>query len=266
MRRFFRTSLAFIVLLLVCGLAVAYLRLVVATLWLARCGPARRRTVMARANLIWCSRIFRVWAFVSGIGLDWSIGKELDLSRRPVLVVANHVSEYDIPVVAEVLRRLGVEGPRWVGNAEILRYPLLRAIFRDIAIPVERRKGSSDLCTVEEAARIAARERQTVVIFPEGATYREECFSPEWHGVLRPRRGGFSVLARRMPDHAVLTVVISYGGRVRTGVLPLGDYIGRTIRVQARFCGEMPGNPEKWLEDEWRRLERLLPEMGGDSD
>jgi len=221
---------------------------------------------MAQANLLWCAGIFRVWVLVSGIELDWSLGDGLSLNDRPVLVVANHVSEYDIPVLAEVLRRLGVRGPRWVGNAEILRYPFLRAVLRDTAIPVERRRDSVDLQTVEKEAAIASAEGQSVVIFPEGATYREECFSPGWNGVLRPRRGGVTALARGLPDHSLLTVVISYGERVRTGVLPLGDYLDRRIRVKVRFRPGMPDDPAEWLEEEWRHLERLLTEMTGRRD
>lgn len=240
--------------------AVVHLRWVDLSLRLAGSGYADRRRIMPRVHMRWWSRTFRVWRRLAGMTLDLPDSGALS-PDRPVIVIANHLSEYDIPVLCEVLRRLGVEDAQWVANADLLRLPVVGRTFRYAAVPVERRVGSQDAESVARAARQAHLEGQSMVIFPEGTTYRQEIASPDWTGLLRPRCAGYAALAKELPEHGVLAVTISYGDPVGTGLMSIGDFLGRKISVRVRYHGLVHDSPEEWIEKEWRRMESLLSEL-----
>jgi len=117
------------------------------------------------------ARLFRRLGPVLGFINPWRvvISGAANLSpRRARVVVSNHQSLADIPVISH----LGIDA-KWLGKAEIFRVPVLGWMSRMAGdIPVERgdrRKGARALL---ECARYL-RRGCSVVFFPEGTRSRD---------------------------------------------------------------------------------------------
>jgi len=136
--------------------------------------------------------------------------------RGPALLVANHSSVLDPPLV-------GVVAPRplyYLAKAELFRIPLFGAFFRAINVrPVER--NGADPKALRLALRIL-KDGHALLVFPEGT--RGE------GGVLGTAKGGAGMLAllSRAP---VVPAYIEGSWRV----LPRGRVIPRPGRVRVRF-------------------------------
>lgn len=119
-----------------------------------RCSPARRDRLTAR----WCRAVVRAF----GVRIRVLGGAEVPAG---VLVVANHISWLDIPLVAAV--RPG----RMLAKSEVGAYPVLgRLAVRGGTIFVERDRLRALPGTVAEMIA-ALRSGSAVVAFPEGSTW-----------------------------------------------------------------------------------------------
>lgn len=136
--------------------------------------------------------------------------------RGPALLVANHSSVLDPPLV-------GVVAPRrlhYLAKAELFRIPLLGRFIRALnARPVDR--DGVDPGALRLALRVL-REGGVLLIFPEGTRGEE--------GVLRRAKGGAGMLAL-LSQAPVVPAYIEGSGRV----LPRGRVIPRPGRVRVRF-------------------------------
>jgi len=134
----------------------------------------------------------------------------------PLIVVANHVSFLDPPVVA-------VSSPRplhFLAKAELFGVPLLGRLIRALnALPL-RREGP-DAAALRQALGLLA-QGKAILIFPEGTRGEE--------GVLRPGKAGAGMLA-------VLSGAPVVPAYVRgTGVaLPRGRTLPRPSRIVVAF-------------------------------
>lgn len=175
---------------------------------------ARRRTpglTMAR----------RIWA----PGLLWGAGARLEVEglehldpHRSYMVVANHQSVIDVPVLFRVFPR----PIRFVAKRELGRLPFLGWYMKAMGmILVERHASTSARAAVETtAAHLEAGE--CVVTFPEGTRG-----SPEH---MRPfKSGGFA--AALAANVEVLPVAISGSARV----LPRGGFAVRPGFIRVRI-------------------------------
>ncbi|WP_410535692.1 lysophospholipid acyltransferase family protein [Streptomyces sp. KL2] len=117
-----------------------------------RLAPARRAVLVRR----WCGAI----ATALGVRVRVTGGP----AAGPALVVANHVSWLDVPLLA------AVAPGRMVAKREVGRYPVLgRLAARGGTLFIDRERLRSLPGTVAEVAG-ALRAGSTVVAFPEGST------------------------------------------------------------------------------------------------
>lgn len=128
-------------------------------------------------------RVARVWgrsilAF-SGVRVR-VLGRERIDSTAGFIFMANHQSNYDIPVL---LGHLPVPF-RWLAKAELFRIPIFGRAMRGAGyIPIERSNRQAAIETLRQAAGIV-RQGGSVVIFPEGTRSMD--------GTLKPfKKGGF---------------------------------------------------------------------------
>jgi 1-acyl-sn-glycerol-3-phosphate acyltransferase len=112
-------------------------------------------------------KVARIWAGsilkVSGIRVKMSGLNNID-STKPYIYMANHQSNFDIPVL---LAHLPVQF-RWLAKAELFKIPLFGLAMKRVGyISIDR----SDFRSAVKSLKIAAetiRKGTSVVIFPEG--------------------------------------------------------------------------------------------------
>jgi 1-acyl-sn-glycerol-3-phosphate acyltransferase len=138
---------------------------------------------------------------------------------RPQLLVANHVSWFDVLALTAAL-----PGPfRFVAKKELARIPVFGPAWQAAGhIAIDRRDRASAMESLEVARRRLEEQRPTVIFFPEGTR------SPT--GALREFKKGAFVLAIQTGVEVVPAAIL--GSRE---VMAKGSFrirTGRTIRIR----------------------------------
>lgn len=145
-----------------------------------------------------------------------SRGRELVPSQGPVLLVANHSSLLDPPLVGGLARR----PVSFLAKAELFELPLFGWFLRRLGAKPLRREGGDP-----GALRMALRVLEAggvLLVFPEGTRGEE--------GVLRSPKPGAGMLAV-LSGAPVVPVYISGSGRA----WPRGRKLPRPAKVTVRF-------------------------------
>ena len=136
--------------------------------------------------------------------------------QGPVLLVANHSSFLDPPLVGGVAPR----PLSFMAKAELFRVPLLGALIRRLNARPVRREGA-DAGALRTALRVL-QEGGVLLMFPEGTR------GPE--GTLREPKPGAAMLAV-MSGAAVVPVFVQGSGRA----WPRGHALPRPAKVRVTF-------------------------------
>lgn len=120
---------------------------------------------------------------------------------RPLLIVTNHQSIYDIPPIIWYLRR---HHPLFVAKKELSRgVPFVSYVLRHSgAALIDRSNSRQALKAISDMADIAHREQLSMVIFPEGTRSRNgrvKTFA--WKGL--------ATLLKRCPDALIVPIAIN---------------------------------------------------------
>lgn len=92
----------------------------------------------------------------------------VDPARRYV-VVSNHLSQFDIPLL---FRHLPLHG-RFLSKKELFRIPLVGRAMRTIGIiEIDRQARGSSRRAINEGVRVAAERGYSLLVFPEGTRSR----------------------------------------------------------------------------------------------
>lgn len=207
------------------------------------------------------------------------------LAPGPVIVLCRHVSLFDASLPSMLYHRLGLP-VRGVIMAELLADPGFDLLYgRSGSVFIPRENGPdalTALTTFGTAARTAAdAERTVVVIFPEGRLFRPELLQRfmtrmqeqdptranqlrSLRHVLPPKPGGTLALLQSMPDADV--VVIAHAGldafptfAQLAKVVPLPNHWDVTAwRIPRSSIPTDPSEQARWLDDEWRRVDRWV--------
>ena len=208
----------------------------------------------------------REWLFLPGVGLVGTIlaltggrsveGVEHIPRRGPVLVVSNHVSDLDPPVIGWAI---GFQVRRivyFMAKQEMRRWPVLGPLLAEAGVFYVRR-GEGDRAAQRHALALLAAGRM-VGVFPEGHRSRD--------GVLQEGKVGVALLAIRSGAR-VLPVAVTGSDRI----LPPGGRMLHRSRVTVRIgqAFELQHRPTGRIEREelragtdtvMRRIAELLPE------
>lgn len=153
--------------------------------------------------------VARVWGrsilWISGIRVEVSGLERID-ANRSLILMSNHQSNFDIPVLLSALPLQF----RWLAKAELFKIPIFGRGMRGAGyISIDRSDRKSAFRSLARAAQ-AIREGTSVLIFPEGTR--------SFDGLLLPfKKGGF-VLA------------------VDAGVPILPLVIEGTVEIMAKGC------------------------------
>jgi len=145
-----------------------------------------------------------------------SVGSENIPERGPVLMVANHSSVLDPPLVG------GASGRQltYLAKAELFEIPLFSALIHALNARPIRREGADP--SALRTARRALDEGGALLVFPEGTRGEE--------GDIRPAKPGAGLLAVSS-GAAVVPVYISGSGRA----WPRGRRLPRPAKVTVTF-------------------------------
>ena len=129
-------------------------------------------------------RMFRrVGAAMTRVNPAWRVHVEGAFPadpRRPYVVVSNHQSHADIPVISRLPWEM-----KWVGKAELFRIPVAGWMMRlagDLA--VDRGEGRSRAAVLVKARDVLA-NRCSVIFFPEGTRSKDGRLLPFNDGAFR---------------------------------------------------------------------------------
>lgn len=143
-------------------------------------------------------------------------GAERMPRQGPLLLVSNHVSLLDPPLIGAVTPRQLT----FLAKAELFDVPLLGRLIRALNARPVRREGG-DARALKDALR-ALEEGRALLVFPEGTR------GPE--GVLREAKAGVGMLAV-LSGAVVVPVYITGSGRA----MPRGAAMPRPAKVRVRF-------------------------------
>lgn len=108
-------------------------------------------------NRIWCL------SFFSLCGLRVKVEGKIPVEKRPFVIVSNHASYLDIPVLTDVLRFPYA----FIGKESLAKIPLFGHMYRSFHILVDRKDRRNRAMTIKMAEE-RIQSGKSVVIFPEG--------------------------------------------------------------------------------------------------
>lgn len=110
-----------------------------------------------------------------------------NLPPHSCIVVANHQSSFDIPLIGYILRK---RPHIWIAWAELTKGPLLKFLLPRIAILVDVSSPTRAVRTLVQAISIVKSHPWDLVIFPEGARHTD--------GNVHQFFGGFALIAKKI--------------------------------------------------------------------
>ena len=153
------------------------------------------------------------------VGIQLEVKGEIPSHPSPIVIV-NHQSWFDIPIVQEII---SARGPRltFLVKRSLVWVPVIGWICMLLGFPRLRRTGlledrALDLNAVSQAAKQGVAARHALLIFAEGTRFtpkkRSDQDSPFDH-LLRPRVGGFAAACQNFPEGTpIIDLSIYYDG------------------------------------------------------
>lgn len=180
-----------------------------------------------RKGTEWYVEVTRRWAraILRASGCPVVVhGRENIHPGQPQVIVANHVSWFDVFAIAAV-----VEVPyHFVAKKELERVPFFGAAWKAAGhISIDRSNRDRAFASLEEAGEKIRRDRSAVIIFPEGTRSRS--------GRLQPFKRGAFQLARSSGVPIVPAVVTG-----SFGIMPPGSWVVRPNAIHVHFLPPVP--------------------------
>jgi 1-acyl-sn-glycerol-3-phosphate acyltransferase len=171
----------------------------------------------------WIPRAWtRALLWAGGVTVRVHGAERMGTGREPRIFASNHVSWYDVFVLAATLPRYA-----FVAKAELLRIPVFGAGARAVGtVPIERDNRKSAFASYEAAAE-QVRGGRPIIVFPEGTRGRAY--------PLRPFKKGPFVLA--IAAQVPVFPAVVYG---TMAIMPKGAWRIRPGTVDLHFLDPVP--------------------------
>ena len=165
------------------------------------------------------------------------IGRENEPADGPFLICANHLSYFDVVIIAASLRNQ----VRYLAKAELFKIPLLNTLIRALgAFPVKR--GENDVGAIRNTIKIL-QNGEVVGIYPQGTR------RPGVHPAETPLKNGMGMVVCRAQT-AILPIAII------TDKFKVGMFKKTTVRIGTPIPYEelaVTGNSQ----EEYRRITQM---------
>lgn len=171
--------------------------------------------------------LFRSVLFFSFLPLR-IIGKE-NMPTSPAIIVANHQSALDIPVI---VCALGAHPHVWFVLNYYSNKPILGWFVKRMNFPVDMEDPAMSARSLVHAMRIVKGENIHIIIFPEGGRFND--------GSVHQFFDGFTMLAKRL-KRPVVPIYMPYNGKI---------YPPRSFFVQKNTVKVIIGKPFVFEDDD----------------
>jgi 1-acyl-sn-glycerol-3-phosphate acyltransferase len=220
--------------------------------------------VVSRACFYVVDNIYRIAVKVDSfwmmqvVGIELIIKGEVNSHQSPV-VICNHQSWFDIPLVQEVITG---KGPiiKFLIKRELVWVPIIGWICLALDFPRLRRgknpsTGESDFSLIQKASKDHGNESGALLIFPEGTRFSEQKKVNQksiYQHLLKPRSGGLKMIQKyAAPDTPLIDITIDYHQKnVRIWDCLHGNPKKITITLEHFQLTEIE-NIESWLNERW---------------
>jgi 1-acyl-sn-glycerol-3-phosphate acyltransferase len=125
-----------------------------------------------------------------------------NIPEQPCIIVANHQSSMDIPLVGCALKN---RPHVWLTWADLAKAPLLQFIVPRVSVLVDMASPMKRLRTVIQSINIVKKHDWDLIIFPEGGRFTD--------GSVHPFFGGFALIAKKV-DRPVVPIKIIGANKV----------------------------------------------------
>jgi 1-acyl-sn-glycerol-3-phosphate acyltransferase len=199
------------------------------------------------------------------VGIELVIKGEVNTHKNPV-VICNHQSWFDIPLVQEVITG---NGPiiKFLIKRELVWVPIVGWICLALNFPRLHRgqntsTGESDFSLIQKASKNHGNESGALLVFPEGTRFTEPKkitqHAPYQH-LLKPKSGGLKMIQKHAaPDTPLIDITINYHQKnVRIWNCLHGDPKKITITLEHYQLTDID-DIEGWLNERWVKKDELL--------
>lgn len=130
-------------------------------------------------------RIVKFWArvflWIPPMGVE-AEGTDLVDPEKRYVVVSNHLSQFDIPIMFRILPLHG----RFLAKQELFRIPLFGTAMRRIGIiEINREARGSSRQAINDGVTLAAERGYSLIVFPEGTRSKDGTMQPFHKGAFR---------------------------------------------------------------------------------
>ena len=162
------------------------------------------------------------------VGAKLKVDLGLLPQNPPLIIISNHQSLYDIPILIWYFRRFH---PKFIAKRELGRYiPSVSLALRKMgSVLIDRDDSTQAIPAIEEFGQRVSQNRWSACIFPEGTRSRDG-------RMRRFKLAGTAALLRSIPEGAVIPVVIEgTWALVRNNFLPVPFGVTVTVRSLAQI-------------------------------
>lgn len=152
-----------------------------------------------------------------------------NMPHEPAIIVANHQSILDIPLVGVVL---GTSAHVWLGLSDFFHNRFYAFVFSRLALPIDMSTPFAGMRSLARAIAYVQKNGKHAIIFPEGGRFED--------GHVHDFFGGFVMLAKKT-QRSIVPLYIKNNYKI----YPRGAFLVRTYPFKITVGEPMCQNPDE---------------------